>query len=133
MRDDVWIVPAGIIADCGFASAGEVFRRLIGELVHLPAFPFVGIFELWNRLLAGYDFSSHDSCKSLANTRIPFVYICGDCDRYVPEALARRIFDSCTSQKHLLISHGTGHAASYMRDTEKYRTLVTEFIEDHRR
>lgn len=123
----------GIIADCGFASAGEVFRRLIGELVHLPAFPFVGIFELWNRLLAGYDFSSHDSCKSLANTRIPFVYICGDCDRYVPEALARRIFDSCTSQKYLLISHGTGHAASYMRDTEKYRTLVTEFIDNHRR
>lgn len=123
----------GIIADCGYSSANEVFRRLIGELVHLPAFPFVDIFELWNRLLAGYDFRSHDSCASLAKTDIPLVYICGDRDRYVPLDLARHIYDSCAAEKHLLISCGTGHAASYMRDTEKYRSLVCDFIYKHRR
>lgn len=126
-KDDV----RGIIADCGYSSAGEVFKNLVWKLVHLPAFPFINIFECWNRLLAGYDFSSHDSRKSLAKTELPFVYICGDSDQYVPIDMAHSIFDSCKSEKYLLISKGTGHAANYMRETEKYTALVGGFIKDH--
>ena len=123
----------GIIADCGFSSCNEVFRNLIGKMYHLPATPFVNIIELVNIMLAKYDFRSADSIKSLAQSRLPLLYICGDSDRYVPYDMAMRIFDSCIADKELLIVPNVGHAASYMYATEKYQALVTNFIDKHRR
>ncbi len=123
----------GLISDCGFSNVNEVFRNLIGGMYHLPATPFVDIFEIVNRKVAGYGFNDADSVRSLRNSRLPLVYICGDCDRFVPLDMAMRIYDACTQEKELLISEGSGHAASFMRDNEKYTQLVTGFINRHKR
>ena len=132
---DLELDPAvcGIIADCGFSSTNEVFRNLVGGLYHLPATPFVDIFEAVNRMTAGYGFSDADSVRSMEKSRLPLAYICGDCDRYVPLDMAMRIYNSCVQDKVLLIAKGAGHAASFMTENEKYRNLITEFINTHRK
>ena len=123
----------GIIADCGFSSTNEVFRNLVGGLYHLPATPFVDIFEAVNRMTAGYGFTDADSVRSMEKSRLPLAYICGDCDRYVPLDMAMRIYNACVQDKVLLIAEGAGHAASFMTENEKYRNLITEFINTHRK
>ncbi len=132
---DLELDPAvcGIIADCGFSSTNEVFRNLVGGLYHLPATPFVDIFEAVNRMTAGYGFSDADSVRSMEKSRLPLAYICGDCDRYVPLDMAMRIYNACVQDKVLLIAEGAGHAASFMTENEKYRNLITEFINTHRK
>lgn len=132
---DLELDPAvcGIIADCGFSSTNEVFRNLIGGMYHLPATPFVDIFELVNRMVAGYGFKDGDSVCSMAQSKLPLAYICGDCDRYVPLDMAMRIYDACVQDKTLLIAKGAGHAASFMVENEKYKSLITEFINTHRK
>lgn len=132
---DLELDPAvcGIIADCGFSSTNEVFRNLVGGLYHLPATPFVDIFEAVNRMTAGYDFTDADSVRSMEKSRLPLAYICGDCDRYVPLDMAMRIYNACVQDKVLLIAEGAGHAASFMTENEKYRNLITEFINTHRK
>lgn len=132
---DLELDPAvcGIIADCGFSSTNEVFRNLVGGLYHLPATPFVDIFEAVNRMTAGYGFSDADSVRSMEKSRLPLAYICGDCDRYVPLDMAMRIYNACAQDKVLLIAKGAGHAASFMTENEKYRNLITEFINTHRK
>ena len=132
---DLELDPAvcGIIADCGFSSTNEVFRNLVGGLYHLPATPFVDIFEAVNRMTAGYGFNDADSVRSMGKSRLPLAYICGDCDRYVPLDMAMRIYNACVQDKVLLIAEGAGHAASFMTENEKYRNLITEFINTHRK
>ena len=132
---DLELDPAvcGIIADCGFSSTNEVFRNLVGGLYHLPATPFVDIFEAVNRMTAGYGFTDADSVRSMEKSRLPLAYICGDCDRYVPLDMAMRIYNACVQDKVLLIAEGAGHAASFMTENEKYRNLITEFINTHRK
>ena len=132
---DLELDPAvcGIIADCGFSSTNEVFRNLVGGLYHLPATPFVDIFEAVNRMTAGYGFTDADSVRSMERSRLPLAYICGDCDRYVPLDMAMRIYNACVQDKVLLTAEGAGHAASFMTENEKYRNLITEFINTHRK
>ncbi len=132
---DLELDPAvcGIIADCGFSSTNEVFRNLVGGLYHLPATPFVDIFEAVNRMTAGYGFTDADSVRSMEKSRLPLAYICGECDRYVPLDMAMRIYNACVQDKVLLIAEGAGHAASFMTENEKYRNLITEFINTHRK
>lgn len=119
----------GIIADCGYSCIDTVFRNLVGKVFHMPATPFVNIFEYVNLLKAGYGFKDADSVKSVANTSIPIIYICGDKDIYVPEDMANAIYSACRSEKKLLMVPDTGHAACYMRAKADYERLVRQMIE----
>lgn len=117
----------GVIADCGYSDLSTVFRNLVGQLYHLPAM-FVDVFEYVNLLKAGYGFREASSVRSVSVARVPLVYICGDCDRYVPKDMALEIFNACKSEKKLLLVPGAGHAASYMCAKDEYEALVREFI-----
>ena len=117
----------GIIADCGYSDLNTVFRNLVGKLYHLPTM-FVDVFEYVNLLKAGYGFREASSVRSVSVARVPLVYICGDCDRYVPKDMALEIFNACKSEKKLLLVPGAGHAASYMCAKDEYEALVREFI-----
>ena len=123
----------GIIADCGYSCIDEVFRNLVGRMYHLPATPFVNIFELINLITAGYGFRDGDSVRSMQRSKLPLLYICGDSDLYVPADMAMRIFDACAAEKELLLVPGAGHAASYMLEKKKYQNAVRGFIAKHRR
>ena len=117
----------GIIADCGYSDLDTVFRNLVGKLYHLPTM-FVDVFEYVNLLKAGYGFKEASSVRSVSGTEIPLLYICGDCDRYVPKDMALSIFNACKSEKKLLLVPGAGHAASYMCAKDEYEALVRDFI-----
>ena len=117
----------GVIADCGYSDLDTVFRNLVGKLYHLPTM-FVDVFEYVNLLKAGYGFKEASSVRSVSVTEIPLLYICGDCDRYVPKDMALEIFNACKSEKKLLLVPGAGHAASYMCAKDEYEALVREFI-----
>lgn len=122
----------GMIADCGYSDLETVFKNLVGELYHLPVM-FVDIFEYVNLLKAGYGFKEASSARSVSVTEVPLLYICGDSDRYVPKDMALKIYNACRSDKKLLLVPDTGHAASFMCANEEYRSMVTDFINGHRR
>lgn len=120
----------GIIADCGFTCPHDVFCHLIGDVYHVPRFPFIGAFELANMICAKYDFHTYDARYALADSPVPCAYICGTLDRFIPFSMAQSIAACC--ERHMFVEGG-GHAASYMMETEKYRDFVTDFINTFRR
>ena len=79
-----------------------------------------GIIADCGLLKAGYGFKEASSVRSVSVTEIPLLYICGDCDRYVPKDMALSIFNACKSEKKLLLVPGAGHAASYMCAKDEY-------------
>jgi len=120
---------SGIISDCAFTTPHEVFSHLIGDMYHLPRFPFIGSFELANMLIAHYDFHTFDVRNAITESAVPCIYICGDEDRFIPRDMAQSIADRCEAS---MLVHGAGHAASYMMETEKYKDFVIDFIEKYR-
>ncbi len=117
----------GVIADCGYSDLNTVFRNLVGQLYHLPTI-FVDVFEYVNLLKAGYGFKEASSVRSVSVAEVPLVYICGDCDRYVPKDMALNIYNACRSPKRLLLVPGAGHAACYMCAKGEYEALIEELI-----
>lgn len=118
---------AALSPTAGYSDLNTVFRNLVGKLYHLPTM-FVDVFEYVNLLKAGYGFKEASSVRSVSVTEIPLLYICGDCDRYVPKDMALSIFNACKSEKKLLLVPGAGHAASYMCAKDEYEALVRDFI-----
>ena len=56
----------GIVSDCAFTSAKEVFTHVLHSMYHLPAFPMIQIADKLNRKNAGYGL---DDCNAAREVR----------------------------------------------------------------
>ncbi len=119
----------GIIADCGFTSPREILSHVFKGMVHVPAGPSVFVADLFARLLAGFSLDEKHTCKALAKSRVPVFMIHGQKDDFVPWDMTRRGFEACTSEKMLLLVPGADHGMSFLKDRERYRNMLLEFID----
>ena len=117
----------GVIADCGYTSAGAIWKHVVEQNL--------GLRYDHHRLLAERLFRKRlrikpDACscpQALANCRVPVLLIHGDADRFVPVEMSKENFAACAAPKRLLIVPGAGHGMSFFRDEAGYCKAVTEF------
>ncbi len=110
----------GIISDCGFTSAKEVFTHVLHSMYHLPAFPMIQIASLVNKKKAGYGLGECNAAKEVQKAEVPILLIHGDADTFVPCSMCEKIYENCASDKKMLIVKGAAHAESYYKDMEAY-------------
>lgn len=118
----------GIVSDCGFTSAKEVFTHVLHSMYHLPAFPMIQISSLVNRKKAGYGLDDYNAAREVQKAEVPILLIHGDADTFVPCSMCEKIYENCASKKQKLIVKGAAHAESYYKDTEAYEQALNEFI-----
>ncbi len=119
----------GVIADCGYTSAMDQFRFVLKTVYHLPAFPLLPLTRRLTKRKAGYDFEDCDAKTALGRATLPFLFIHGDQDDFVPTSMGRENLKACTSEKkELLLIEGAGHAQSYFVDTARYEEAVERFL-----
>lgn len=118
----------GIVSDCGFTSAKEVFTHVLHFMYHLPAFPMIQISSLVNRKKAGYGLDDCNAAREVQKAEVPILLIHGDADTFVPCSMCEKIYENCASKKQKLIVKGAAHAESYYKDTEAYEQALNEFI-----
>lgn len=118
----------GIISDCGFTSAKEVFTHVLHSMYHLPAFPMIQIADLVNRRKAGYGLDECNAAREVRKAKVPVLLIHGSGDTFVPVDMCRKIYGNCASEKKMLIVEGAAHAESYYKDMEAYEHALDEFI-----
>lgn len=100
----------GIIDDAGFTSPLEMIK--IGS---------------WG----GFDLKEANACAAVSKTSVPVLIIHGDKDKKAPVSMAYKIYNSCKSERELYIVSGAEHTGCYRTDPEKYKMIVSEFIEKH--
>lgn len=118
----------GIISDCAFTSAWEVFAHVLQNMYHLPPFP---ILHTANRLVkkrAGYDLRECNAAEEVKAAKVPILFIHGDSDTFVPCRMCQDIYRNCASPKTRWIVPGAGHAESFYKDRETYESKLTEFL-----
>lgn len=119
----------GIIADCAFTSANDVFSHILKRDYHIPKFPVMNITEMFTKHYAGYSYNEVNTLNEVKKTKIPILFIHGDKDDFVPTYMSEKNFEACNSEKKLLIVKDADHAEAYYTDAELYERTVVEFID----
>ncbi len=119
----------GIISDCGFTSAKEVFTHVLKHMYHLPAFPIIPAADFLNRKWAGYGMDECNARREVQKAKIPILFIHGSKDTFVPFSMCEELYRNCASEKRKLVVEGAAHAESYYMDMKAYEQAMTEFIE----
>lgn len=118
----------GIISDCGFTSAWDVFTSVLNNMYHMPAFPIMQISDRLCRKRAGFGLAECNSAEEVKKAKVPILLIHGDADTFVPYRMCYEIFENCASRKQMLIVKGASHAEAYHKDTPGYEGAILSFL-----
>ena len=118
----------GIISDCGFTSAKEVFASVLKNMYHLPPFLVLPLADRMNQKRAGYGLDECNAAREVKKAQVPILLIHGEGDTFVPCWMCDRIYENCASEKKKLIVKGAAHAESYYKDTEAYEKAMDAFL-----
>jgi len=118
----------GIIADCPYSSPKEIIYSVCKNMGIPPklAFPFI---KLGGLVFGRFDIEELDCIKAVENSKVPILIIHGNDDRFVPYTMSEKIA-SASNNITLKIFENAGHGLSYMVDTEKYKQIVNDFINE---
>lgn len=118
----------GIVSDCAFTSAKDVFTHVLHSMYHLPAFPMIQIADRLNRRNAGYGLDECNAAREVRKAEVPFLFIHGEKDVFVPCRMCGEIYENCASRKRKLIVKDAGHGESYYKDMAAYEGALDSFI-----
>lgn len=114
----------GVVSDCGFSSAAESFECQIQSMYHIPpAFP-VRVCQWYALHRAGFDFREARPVDQVKHAKVPVLFIQGADDVMVPEFMAHKLYEACSSKKELLIVPHANHAESIALNPEGYHQAI---------
>ena len=120
-----------IIADCGFTSPKEIIGVVFRSVTHLPAVPCIWFADFFARIFAKFSFNECDTRRSLANSKLPVLIVHGTADDFVPCQMSQQAYACCTSPKKLLLVEDAAHGYSFLRDKERYCSLIDELLDNY--
>ena len=110
------------VADCGYTTAWEEFSEQIGQILHLPVFPFLPAANLHAKLFLKWDFKQCSPADAVARSVTPTLFIHGEEDTFVPYRMMDVLYNRCSAEKDKLSVPGAKHDES----CEKAPTLYWE-------
>lgn len=118
----------GIVSDCAFTSPEEIFRNILKDKYHVFPEPILLAADVLCRAAAGYSLDGCSSAESVKNAKVPMLFIHGSKDSFIPVQMCYEIYDSCASEKDILIVDGAVHIESYYMARTAYENKLTEFL-----
>ena len=121
----------GLVLDCGFSSPysqmkGDMERR------HIPRFLLLPFIRLLGKWILKVDIKTPVS-ESLSKCTIPALFLHGTADETVPLSEGHANYESCASEKDMIIVEGAAHTMSFHTGGEKVRRAVADFFGKHRK
>ena len=123
----------GIIDDAGFTSPLEMIKANSKEKIHHKILSdlFTQFVNVGTKIWGGFDLKEANACVAVSKTSVPVLIIHGDKDKQAPVSMAYKIYDSCKSERELYIVSGSEHTDCYRSNSEKYESIVSEFLKKH--
>ena len=119
---------SGVVADCGFTSPWDVFKSVLKNTYHLPAFPLLHLTSVIARIVAGYDYKECSAKEEVKKAKVPILLIHGNADTFVPTYMCEEIYKNCPNAQ-MQIVEGAGHAESFYKDPQLYKEKLQELFE----
>lgn len=129
-ESDLPVQVKAIVADCGYSTAWKQFKHVLKRNFHLPAFPIMHVANVVNIILNKYNFNDNSPVKQVAKANVPFLFIHGGDDDFVPTEMVNEVYDACSSVfKELHIFPGAAHAESYYVCHDDYVKVLKAFVD----
>lgn len=117
----------GIMADCGFTSAHNIFKHVAEKNLHIPYYIHSNAADKLCRekiCMGTRDCSTVDALK---NSKVPVLLAHGTDDHFVPVEMTYENYRACTAPKYLVIVPGADHGMSHFMEKERYEQAVLDF------
>ena len=118
----------GTVSDCGFSSAKESFECQIQSLYHIPAAFPVRVCQWYAKHRAGFDFMEARPIDQVRHAKVPILFVQGKDDVMVPEFMARKLYEACSSEKKLLVVENANHAESIALNPDGYHEAIHQLF-----
>ena len=73
-----------IISDCAYDNAEDIYIHLLKSEYNLPKFPIINALDIICKFRGNYFLSNVDITNSVANSKVPILFIHGSEDTFVP-------------------------------------------------
>jgi hypothetical protein len=118
----------GIACDCGYSTPKAIMKKVCAQMHMQPTLAYFFL-RLSAKTLGHFDPDQRSSVQSLANSKIPALFVHGEDDNYVPCSMVQENYDACAADiKMLLTVPGAGHGLSFLVDEPAYRQALMEFF-----
>ncbi len=118
-----------VVSDCGFSNAWDQFVHVLKRNFHLPQFPVMHIANIINKVLCKYDFRENNCINQVKKAKVPFLFIHGADDDFVPTRMVYDVYEACGSElKELHVFPGAAHAESYYVCHDEYLKVLKSFL-----
>ena len=120
----------GIMADCGFTSADDIWKHIAKNNLHM-SYGIIGAMarDICKRKL-DVDVKACSTVDALKKSKTPVLLIHGADDHFVPVTMTYLNYAVCASPKRMLIVPGADHGMSYIVDKVGYENTVKRFFND---
>lgn len=123
----------GVIADCGYTSAHDIWKHVAKNNLNLSYGVIGGVVDDLCRKKIQMGTRDYSTTEALEKTSVPVLFVHGTDDTFVPVDMTYENYRACASPKTLFIVPGAGHGRSYFVDKKGYETMVTQFFESYDR
>ena len=120
------------VADCPYSSPEDIIKR-VARSIHAPIallFPFL---RLGAMIFGGFRLGEISAEKSVSESKIPVLLIHGERDGYVPCEMSEKMAELATARGvdvRFVKFENASHGMSYLENTEKYRRIASDFINE---
>ena len=116
------------VEDCGYTNCYDQLAGQIGNVLHLPKFPFIPAANTAARLFHGWDFRDCSPVDAVARSKTPTLFIHGEEDTFVPFEMEAVVYDACSAEKDIISIPDAEHAEACDVHPELYWPKVREFV-----
>lgn len=119
----------GIVADCAYTSAEDIFRHQIQGQHRILASAILPFSRLFCRKLAGFSLKERTPLEAVKKARVPILFIHGTKDEVVPYSMVDELYEACKGPKKIFRAEGAAHALSCVKRSKEYAAALSEFLD----
>ena len=122
----------GILADSGFISPYAIMESVMSRVSKLiPVKSALWLLNIFTRLCAGFGLKERSTTQALSVTKYPVLFVHGLADGFVPHEMSEQNYESCSSEKELVLVEGADHALSFHTDKARVKAALEAFLDKH--
>lgn len=116
-----------IVADCPYSSPKDIICKVARDYKLPPklVWPFIAFGA---KVFAGLDLTEITAAEAVKKSKTPIMIIHGEDDRFVPDYMSLQVQEANPQMVSRHTFPDAGHGISFLKDPERYRKLVIEFL-----
>ncbi len=121
----------GVIADCGFTCAKDIWKKVTEGNFHITYELFDSLGNEFLKQKINMSNDEYSTVTAMKQCKIPVLFIHGADDHLVPISMTYENYRACIAPKRLLVVPYADHGMSYYVDKTAYETALKNFFTDY--